>query len=130
MREILRYTGCDRIVGPVSLDHVQMKADGIVQPGERSIVEEAGRDSQVPKGRCAELIAISTVARDLFQAEILILSRSVTLRRNSGSAGVIAPDEFIPVGNVLVPVPEKGPKPMRCRIHRAGTGAYLPLVFS
>src|SRR5260370_39480757 len=54
-----------------------MMADGVFEPDKGSIVEEAGRNGQVTERSRTKLVAISFGASDLFQAEILVLSRPI-----------------------------------------------------
>src|ERR1700694_1836012 len=51
--------------------------DGVLQLCERAVVEEGWLERHVADRRRSKLVAITCIFSDLFQAEILVLSRSV-----------------------------------------------------
>src|SRR5947208_10238167 len=54
-----------------------MMADRIVDARHRPVVEERWLQRRVAQRRAAELVAIGRIARDLLQAKVLVLTRSI-----------------------------------------------------
>src|SRR6516165_12259314 len=54
-----------------------MMVDRILDARHRSVMEERRLQRRVAQRRAAELVAIGLIARDLLQAKVLVLSRSI-----------------------------------------------------
>src|SRR5882672_11176926 len=73
-REVGVYAGRDRIVVARRFVHVQMMADRLLQPGECSVVEERWRHRKIPQRSRSKFVTVRLSARDLFQAEVLVMT--------------------------------------------------------
>src|SRR4029453_16523031 len=66
-----------RIVVSCRIEHIQMMADRILDARHRPVVEERRLQRGVTQRRAAELVAIGSIPRDLLQAKVLVLTRSI-----------------------------------------------------
>src|ERR1043166_6534269 len=71
------HAGLLRIVVARRVEHIQMMTYRILDPRHRPVVEERGLQRRIAQRRAAELVAVGRIPRDLLQAEILVLTRSI-----------------------------------------------------
>src|SRR5579862_3383852 len=112
MREVGVEAGSRRIVQGCVGRGIQVEADGVFDSSVSAIVEEACRHRKITQRGCPEFVTVRGIARNLLQAEVLVVSRAIEkyvshpdaekrgdLRHSDGAILEIAEHLVRPAGN-------------------------------